>query len=132
MKNGGGTPKPMEVWNAEVPFDGGGSKNRPVVVLGRNGSKYDVMMSTTHPRDPEHSMRPMDPYGAGLDSRSYIVTSKIYRLDASKFEYYIGDLGDDDAAILGAKYDRMRKKRWTGSKRRPRYSRGPRTGSAST
>ncbi len=107
--NRNGTPRPLEVWNADIPFTGrDGSKNRPVIVLGKSGGSYDVMMSTTHPHDPEGSMRPMDPYEAGLDSRSYIVTNKIYRIPESKFNYYVGDLGDDDAAILEAKYKRMR------------------------
>ncbi len=99
----------MEVWSVDMPFTGrAGSKNRPVVVLGRSGSSYDVMISTTHPHDSEGCMRPMDPYDAGLDSRSYIVTNKIHKVPESRFEYYIGDLGDDDAAILEAKYKRMR------------------------
>ena len=50
----------MEVWSADVPFDGShGSKDRPVIVLGRKGDTYDVLMVTTHPHDPERCMRPM-------------------------------------------------------------------------
>ncbi len=107
--NQNNAPRPLEVWNADMAFEGrAGSKNRPVVVLGKSGSTYDVMMSTTHPHAEYECMRPMDPYFAGLDNRSYIRTDKIYRLPASKFNGYIGELGDDDAAILEAKYKRLR------------------------
>lgn len=109
----GRSPGQLEVWSADVPFDGSsGSKDRPVVVLGRRGTAYDVMVVTTHPRDGSY-MRPMEPYDAGLDSRSHVRTDRIVRLSESHFNYYIGDLGDDDAAVLEAKYDRMVKGRWT-------------------
>lgn len=114
MSNRGRDKRPgqSEVWSADVPFDGSsGSKDRPVVVLGRHGATYDIMMVTTHPHDGSY-MRPIDPYDAGLDSRSHIRTDKIFRLSESRFNYYIGDLGDDDSAVLDAKYKRMVKNRW--------------------
>lgn len=104
------TPRPLEVWNADLPFDGhDGSKNRPVIVLGKSGSSWDVLMVTTHPRDPSACFRPMDPYDAGLYSRSYVRTDRLFRIPASRFNYYVGELGDDDAAIVEAKYERLRR-----------------------
>ena len=104
-----GSARPMEVWNADMPFDGSdGSKNRPVVILGRSGDGYNVMMITTHPHDPGTFMKPMEPYDAGLDSRSHIRTDKKYRIPESRLNYYMGDLGDDDAAVIEAKYGRMK------------------------
>ena len=101
------SPRPLEVWSADVRFDGrDGSKDRPVVVLGRRGQRYDVMMVTTHPHDGAY-MRPMEPYEAGLDSRSHVRTDKLYRLSESDFNYILGELGEDDAAVLEAKYKRM-------------------------
>lgn len=104
-------PRPLEVWSADVPLDSSsGSKDRPVVVLGKRGSSYDIMMVTTHPRDGNY-MRPLDPYDAGLDSRSHIRTDKLFRLSESRFNYYIGILSEDDAAVLESKYERMAKDR---------------------
>ena len=125
-------PRPLEVWSADVPFDGRcGSKDRPVVVLGRRGPSYDIMMVTTHPHDGSY-MRPLDPYDAGLDSRSHIRTDKVFRLSESHFNYFIGDLSEDDAAVLEAKYKRMVKGRWTGSRPQRRSSPPRPTGSAWT
>lgn len=135
MKAGGGrrgSPRVLEVWNADTPFDSGGSKDRPVAVLGRRGNAYDVMMSTTHPNDRGTYMKPMDAYSAGLDSRSHIRTDKVYRLPESAFNYWIGELVEDDAAVLEAKYERMRRDRWTGPLLRRRSSPRRPTGSAWT
>ncbi|MDO5861436.1 MAG: hypothetical protein Q4Q58_01340 [Thermoplasmata archaeon] len=129
---GKGSPRALEVWNADTPFDSGGSKDRPVAVLGRRGGTYDVMMSTTHPNDRGTYMKPMDPFSAGLDSRSHIRTDRLYRLPESAFNYPIGELGDDDAAVLQAKYERMRGSRWTGPPWRRTSCPRPPTGSAST
>ena|GEM_PF-3462551 len=105
-KGHGKMPRPMEVWSADVPFEGrAGSKDRPVVILGRKGGRIDVMAVTTHPHDGAY-MRPMEPYEAGLDSRSHIRTDRILRLDESSLNYIMGELGDDDAAVLRAKYER--------------------------
>lgn len=104
-----GSARPMEVWNADMPFDGSdGSKNRPVVILGKSGDGYNVMMVTTHPHEPGTFMKPMEPYDAGLDSRSHIRTDKKYRIPESRLNYYMGDLGEDDAAVISAKYGRMK------------------------
>lgn len=131
--NARGTPRPMEVWSADVPFDGNhGSKDRPVIVLSRKGDVFEVLMVTTHPRDPSACMRPMDPYDAGLDSRSYIRTDRLFRLSGSKFNYLLGELSDDDAALADAKYRRLGGRRWTAKTRRRRSCPRPPAGSAST
>lgn len=130
---GRGNPRPMEVWSADVPFDGShGSKDRPVIVLGRKGDTYDVLMVTTHPHDPERCMRPMDPYDAGLDSRSYIRTDKVFRLPSARFNYIMGELSDDDAALARAKRERLGGRRWTVPRLRRRSSRRRPAGSAWT
>lgn len=134
MRNQGSSkgPRPLEVWSADVPFDSSsGSKDRPVVVLGWRGPSYDVMMVTTHPHDGSY-MRPLDPYDAGLDSRSHIRTDRIFRLAESRFNYYIGDLSEDDAAVLESKYKRMAKERCTGTRSPWRSYRRQPTGCAST
>lgn len=97
----------MEVWNANLPFDsGGGSKDRPVVVLSRSGGGCDVLMVTTHPHEGMDVMRPMEAYEAGLDGRSYIRTDRRFRIPLSNFNYYMGELGEDDEAIVRAKQAR--------------------------
>ncbi len=128
-----GSPRPLEVWNADLPFDGSdGSKNRPVVVLGKCGGGYDVMMVTTHPHAPGTFMKPMEPYEAGLDSRSHVRTDRKFRIPEARFNYYMGDLGDDDAAVVEAKYERMKGARWTRTNWRRRSSSLPRTACAWT
>lgn len=107
------TPRPMEVWHADVRFEGSeGSKLRPVVVLGRIGTACDVMICTTHPH-PDHAeyMRPMESYEAGLGGVSYIRTDRIFKVPLQRFKSMIGELGEDDAAVLEAKYNRLRKGR---------------------
>lgn len=112
--SGRGTPRPMEVWNADLPFDGrDGSKNRPVIVMGKSGGSYDVLMVTTHPHQQGEFYRPFEPYEAGLDSRSYVRVDKKFRIEASRFNYLVGELGDDDAATVRSRYSRMRAQRWT-------------------
>lgn len=108
-----GPPRPMEVWFADVRYEGrDGRKNRPVVVLGRTGTAFDVMICTTHPH-PDHAeyMRPVDPYGSGLGGSSYIQTSRIVKVPGSDFTGFMGSLGEDDAAVLTAKYNRLRRGR---------------------
>lgn len=111
MRNGpgnSGNPRPMEVWNADLPFDDNyGSKDRPVIVLGRKNDSYDVLMVTTHPRG--ECFRPMDPYPAGLDSRSHVRTDRLFKIPRSRFNYLMGELSDeDDIAIVKVKYARLK------------------------
>ncbi len=102
----------MEVWNAEVRFEGGeGSKLRPVVILGSIGTAFDVMACTTHPHpDRAAYMRPMDPYSAGLGDSSYIRTDRVFKVPGSKVKNMLGELCDDDAAVLESKYSRIRRR----------------------
>ncbi len=107
-----GSPRPMEVWNANVYFDdNSGAKNRPVIVLEKRGDDYTVFMVTSHGHRPETDIRLMDPYEVMLDKTSTVRTDRPFKLPASKFNYKLGDLCDDDAAIVEAIFSRIRETR---------------------
>ena len=64
-------PRPMEVWNAKVDFDGSdGAKNRPVIVLEKGNAGYVVFMVTSHGHHPETDIKLVDPYEVMLDKSS--------------------------------------------------------------
>lgn len=102
----GVTPRPMEVWNANVYFDdGSGAKNRPVIVLEKRGDDFTVYMVTSHPRHPNTDIRLMDPYEVMLDKTSHIRTDRPFKLQASKFNYRLGELCYDDAEMVRAIFE---------------------------
>ena len=105
-QSAGGTPRPMEVWNANVYFDdGSGAKNRPVIVLEKRGDDFTVYMVTSHPRHPNTDVRLMDPYEVMLDRTSHVRTDRPFKLPASKFNYRLGTLCYDDAEMMRAIFE---------------------------
>ncbi len=105
-------PKVGEVWYARVQYgEGGGSKIRPVLIVGRSGDSYDAFASTTHPQPGRETMRPYDPEVAGLDGTSYILVDALVRIRESEFTRWLGYLCEDDLEPLEERYARLRKKK---------------------
>ena len=102
--------RPMEVWTAKVPFEGGGgSKERPVVILARKGDSYDTMMCTTHPHPQYESYFPADQFLAGLERSTHVRTDKIFKIRSGDLLMPLGELGDEDADEIRRRYGRIRK-----------------------
>ncbi len=111
LKVGGsdaGTPRPMEVWNANLYFDDrSGAKNRPVIVLEKRGDEFTVLMVTSHGRHPETDIKLIDPYEVMLDKTSIVRTDRLFKIPASKFNYKLGDLSDEDRDIIVEVFSRL-------------------------
>lgn len=125
----GGTPRPMEVWNANVYFDdGSGAKNRPVIVLEKRDGDYTVYMVTSHGHRPDTDIRLMDPYEVMLDKSSTVRTDHPFKLQASRFNYKLGELCYDDSEMVRAIFEsRTRESRQyrRGNYRGPTHGRRP-------
>lgn len=103
-------PRPMEVWSADIKFENSdGSKDRPVIILSRNGSSYDVMIVTTHPHNGSY-VQLTDSYAAGLVGSSHVKADSIKKIPRDKLNYLIGELGDDDQEIIRSKYATLKKR----------------------
>lgn len=102
-------PKPMEVWNAKVDFDGSmGAKNRPAIVLDKKGDDYIVFMVTSHGHHPETDIKLVDPYEVMLDRTSTVRTDRTFAIPRTRFNYKLGDLCPDDCEMIEMFYDRVR------------------------
>ena len=102
-------PRPMEVWNAKVDFDNlTGAKNRPAIVLDKKGDSYVVFMVTSHGHHPETDIKLVDPYEVMLDSSSTVRTDRTFTIDKGRFNYKLGDLGDDDVDMITMFYNRVK------------------------
>ena len=118
-----GSPRPMEVWNANVYFDdGSGAKNRPVIVLEKTGPDWTVYMVTSHPHHPGTDIRLMDPYEVMLDRTSHVRTDRLFKIAPAKFNYKLGELSYDDSEMIKAIFSRMKETRHY---RRGNYRRMP-------
>ncbi|MBO7352056.1 MAG: type II toxin-antitoxin system PemK/MazF family toxin [Candidatus Methanomethylophilaceae archaeon] len=103
------TPKPMEVWNAKLDFDGStGAKNRPIIVLDRKGESFVVFMVTSHGHHPETDIKLMDPYEVMLDKTSTVRTDRTFSIPRSRFNYKLGDLSPDDCEMVQMFYGRVK------------------------
>ena len=106
------TPRPMEVWNANVYFDDrSGAKNRPVIVLERRGEEFTVFMVTSHERMPGTDMKLYDPYEVMLDKTSTVRTDRLFKIPPSKFNYKLGDLVEEDVDMVKAVFQRLKENR---------------------
>ena len=87
-------PRPGEVWFANVPFeDGTGSKDRPVLVLARDGRRWEVARFTSQDRDAR-SDHVRVPHGmTGLPKASWLNLRPV-RLRRSAFRRRTGVPGD--------------------------------------
>ena len=102
-------PKPMEVWNAKVDFDGSmGAKNRPAIVLDKKGDDYIVFMVTSHGHQPETDIKLVDPYEVMLDRTSTVRTDRTFTIPRTRFNYKLGDLCPDDCEMIEMFYGRVR------------------------
>jgi len=102
-------PRPMEVWNAKVDFDGAsGAKNRPAIVLDKKGDDYVVFMVTSHGHHPETDIKLVDPYEVMLDRTSTVRTDRTFNLKRDRFNYKLGDLMDDDCEMVTMFYGRVK------------------------
>ena len=102
-------PKPMEVWNAKVDFDGSmGAKNRPAIVLDKKGDDYIVFMVTSHGHHPETDIKLVDPYEVMLDRTSTVRTDRTFTIPRTRFNYKLGDLCPDDCEMIEMFYGRVR------------------------
>ncbi len=105
----GGSPKPMEVWNANLYFDDrSGAKNRPVIVLEKRGNGFIVLMVTSHSHYPDTDIGLTDPYEVMLDRTSRVRTDRLFSIPESSFNYRLGRLCDDDEAIIEVKFQRLK------------------------
>ena len=106
------TPRPMEVWNANVYFDDrSGAKNRPVIVLEKRGEEFTIFMVTSHERMPRTDMKLYDPYEVMLDKSSTVRTDRLFKIPPSKFNYKLGDLVPEDAEMVRAVFERLKETR---------------------
>ncbi|WP_405094717.1 type II toxin-antitoxin system PemK/MazF family toxin [Micromonospora sp. NBC_01412] len=83
-----GTPRPGEVWWAEVPYaDGTGSKVRPCVVLRTDGRGADVLKVTSQDKSDrdDHVRIPTRDWDPGADHDSYLDISEPIRIATSAF-----------------------------------------------
>ena len=102
-------PRPMEVWNAKVNFDGSdGAKNRPVIVLEKGNAGYVVFMVTSHGHHPETDIKLVDPYEVMLDKSSTVRTDRTFSVKRERFNYKLGDLAPDDVEMITMFYGRVR------------------------
>lgn len=70
---GGPRPRPGEIWYALVPFeDGRAAKDRPVLVLGRDGRKVLVARFTSQDRDRRRDYVRVPPGTPGLSTASWV------------------------------------------------------------
>jgi len=103
------TPRPMEVWNAKVDFDGSsGAKNRPVIVLDKKSESFIVFMVTSHGHHPETDIKLVDPYEVMLDKSSTVRTDKTFTVIRPRFNYKLGDLSPDDCEMVQMFYGRVK------------------------
>ena len=103
------TPRPMEVWNAKVDFDGSsGAKNRPVIVLDKKSESFIVFMVTSHGHHPETDIKLVDPYDVMLDKSSTVRTDKTFTVIRPRFNYKLGDLSPDDCEMVQMFYGRVK------------------------
>jgi len=103
------TPRPMEVWNAKVDFDGSsGAKNRPVIVLDKKGESFVVFMVTSHGHHPETDIKLVDPYEVMLDKTSTVRTDRTFSISRTRFNYKLGDLTADDCEMVEMLYGRVK------------------------
>ena len=103
------TPRPMEVWNAKVDFDGSsGAKNRPVIVLDKKGESFIVFMVTSHGHHPETDIKLVDPYEVMLDKSSTVRTDRTFSVSRPRFNYKLGDLTADDCEMVQMFYGRVK------------------------
>ena len=106
------TPRPMEVWNANVYFDDrSGAKNRPVIVLERRGEEFTVFMVTSHERMPGTDMKLYDPYEVMLDKTSTVRTDRLFKIAPSKCDSKLGNLGEGDVDMVKAVFQRLKETR---------------------
>lgn len=104
-----GHPRAMEVWNANLYFDNmSGAKNRPVIVLEKRDDEFTVLMVTSHGHRPETDIKLIDPYEVMLDKTSTVRTDRLFRIPASKFNYRLGELCEEDAEMISAIFERLR------------------------
>ena len=102
-------PKPMEVWNAKVDYDGSlGAKNRPTIVLAKKDDDFIVFMVTSHSHHPETDIKLVDPYEVMLDKTSTIRTDRTFSIPRGRFNYKMGDLCPDDCEMIEMFYGRVK------------------------
>ncbi|MCX4474037.1 PemK-like protein [Micromonospora sp. MW-13] len=88
-----GTPRPGEVWWAEVPYaDGTGSKVRPCVVLRADGRGVDVLKVTSQDKSnrDDHVRIPTRDWDPGADHDSYLDISEPIRITTSALRDHAG------------------------------------------
>ena len=103
-------PAPGDVWNANLYFDDrSGSKNRPVIVLEKRGTKFTVLMVTSHGgRYPNTDFKLLDPYEVMLDKTSTVRGDRLFQIPFSKFNYKLGHMCPEDCELVGDVFDRLR------------------------
>ncbi len=95
------SPKPMETWFVELPFDNSDDKKkRPGIVVKENNGMFDVVMITSSGAHSEKDFTIMDTEYAGLDHDSTVRLGKIYKVSASKFDHKLGELSEYDVEEL--------------------------------
>ena len=100
----------MEVWTADLPFEGGGGrKKRPVVILRRDGDSYSVIMCTTHPHEQNELYMPADQDYAGLERATYVRTDKVFKIQAKSLLMRLGELSDRDADEIRERYRELKR-----------------------
>jgi hypothetical protein len=109
IKTDGSQPRPMEVWNARVAFEGSaGAKNRPVIVLDKKGDGFVTFMVTSHGHHPETDIKLVDPYEVMLDLSSTVRTDRTFTIGKEWFNYKMGDLIPDDQEMVLMFYGRVK------------------------
>ncbi|WP_051366741.1 type II toxin-antitoxin system PemK/MazF family toxin [Hamadaea tsunoensis] len=92
-----GTPRPGEIWWADVPYeDGTGHKIRPCLVLRGGGKSFEVLKITSQDQSDrtDHVQIPTKAWDPGADHNSWLDLTGPIRVQASSFE--------DKAGLLDA------------------------------
>ena len=102
-------PAPMEVWNANLYFDDrSGAKNRPVIVLEKRGTRFTVLMVTTHGRNANTDFKLLDPYEVMLDKTSTVRGDRLFQIPFSKFNSKMGTLCPEDSELIEDVFDGLK------------------------
>ncbi|MEV0300205.1 MULTISPECIES: type II toxin-antitoxin system PemK/MazF family toxin [Streptomyces] len=101
---GGGRPRPAEIWWADVPYEdvpragdgaqagGGTSKDRPCLVLAVRGERVTVVKITTRFREGRAGVVPLPPGSVG-DARgraSFLETDELREVPLREFRRRVG------------------------------------------
>ena len=90
-------PEAWQVWFAYVHFEGNdGGKERPVLVIERNGSTCAIAEITSKPQIFESDIQVTDLHSAGLGRASVIKAGNIKKISRPYLSSFLGTLSDCD------------------------------------